>query len=233
MKGFSSLTIILLLGVCSGLCHGSSCANFTFPNILDIGKCLKKSGDLCTAKTDGIAEFLSDLGRCIFQGLATFDLASQTYLLSEFVKYLLARNDFSAGSSFLIDLCKSINAATGGVIKISCSAVKFSKQAVCGKPIDIKLVTDTPFATCLKDTGLTCVQNKPVDEPALLGTLRVLACLVSYVFTTAPADIVTQLGCDFVTFFARIFGPAGYITLRPFLCAFQKGLNIKCSTLTC
>ncbi|XP_049524276.1 uncharacterized protein LOC119454288 isoform X4 [Dermacentor silvarum] len=232
MKGFSGLTIIILLGVCSGLCCGSSCANFTFPNFLDIGKCLKKSGDLCTAKTDGIAEFLSDLGRCVFQGLANFDLPSQVYLLSEYVKYLLARNDFSNGSSFLKDLCKFIEQVTGGLVKL-CSSVKFSNKAVCGKPIDIRLVTSTPFAQCLKDTGLTCVQNKPVDEPALLGALRILACLVSYVFTTAPIAIVTQLACDFVTFFARIFGPTGYIVLRPFLCAFVKGLGITCPTIKC
>ncbi|KAL1484604.1 hypothetical protein MTO96_032508 [Rhipicephalus appendiculatus] len=66
--------------------HCSSCANFTFPNFLDIGK-------------EGIAEFLSDLGRCVFEGLATFDLGSEIYLLNEYIKYLLARNDFLGGGS--------------------------------------------------------------------------------------------------------------------------------------
>ncbi|KAK8768621.1 hypothetical protein V5799_014914, partial [Amblyomma americanum] len=75
------------------------------------------------------------------------------------------------------DLCKSFNTATGGLITLSCDALKFKKNAVCGKPIFVSFVTSTPFAKCLDVTGLTCDENKPVDEPAVIGFLRVLASL--------------------------------------------------------
>ncbi|XP_077490918.1 uncharacterized protein LOC144101654 [Amblyomma americanum] len=233
MRSSATLAILVLLGFLSSGCYASTCANFSLPNFLDIGKCLKKSGDLCSANTQGVVEFLEDLTRCLFEGIATLDLGNQFYLLYNYLLYLLDRNDFDIVLPAIKDLCKSFNTATGGLITLSCDALKFKKNAVCGKPIFISFVTSTPFAKCLDVTGLTCDENKPVDEPAVIGFLRVLACLTGYILNTSPSDTYKVLVCFIVTFFLRIFGPLGFIVFRTPLCAFLKAVRVTCSSIRC
>ncbi|XP_037523678.1 uncharacterized protein LOC119400813 [Rhipicephalus sanguineus] len=215
----------------------SDCASFSLPNILDIGECLGASGDLCSADTEGIGVFLGKLLECTFQSLGTLDLRSQLYLIIEFLKYLLARNDFDILLPFLTGACKGIGGflgpLTGGILTLSCNELYFDENAVCGEPILISLQATAPFTTCLNTTGLTCAADTPVDEPAAVGFLRVLACLVGYVLNTAPTEIVDKLGCGFVGSLHSLLGSGGVSSLTPLICSVQGLLRIECSVISC
>lgn len=217
--------------------NASGCANITFPNFLNVGQCLNSSGDLCATESAGIPTFIGNLLQCTFQGIATLNIGSQIYLTTEFLKYLLQRNDFGILLPLLTGICNSISTVlrlfTGGIVNINCSALSFDKEAVCGQPIFISIPTSTPFATCLNETGLTCAADTPVDEPALIGAVRVLACLVGYVFTTAPSEVINQVGCTFIATIYTIFRTANTGPLRSFVCGLQRALNLRCSVVTC
>lgn len=213
------------------------CATFTLPNILGIGECLGASGDLCSAESDGIGNFLGELLECTFQGLGDLDLRSQIYLIIEFLKYLLARNDFDVLLPLLTDACSGIGdllgLLTGGIVRLSCDQLLFDVDAVCGEPIAISLQATVPFTTCLNITGLTCAADMPVDEPALVGFLRVLGCLVRYTLNTSPTETVNQLGCGLVGTLRSFLGNSGLSTLSPVICAVQGLINIECSVVQC
>ncbi|XP_075559607.1 uncharacterized protein LOC142591108 [Dermacentor variabilis] len=215
----------------------SQCAKVSLPNFLGIGECLGGSADLCSADTEGIGDFLGTFLRCTFQGLGTLNLRSQTYLIIEFLKYLLARNDFDVLLPLLTGVCEGITSflglLTGGIVSLSCDELQFDIDAVCSEPITMSLPTTTSFRKCLNSTGLTCVNNTPVDEPAILGFLRVLACLVRYVLDTAPSEIVKQLGCDLVGIVYSIRGSGSVTAVSPLICALERILNIECSVVQC
>lgn len=215
----------------------SGCANITFPNFLDIGQCLNSSGDLCTTNSAGIPNFIGDLFQCTFQGIATLNIGSQIFLTTEFLKYLLQRNDFGILLPLLTGICNSISSVlrllTGGIVNINCSALSFDNEAVCGDPIFISIPTNTPFAMCLNETGLTCAADRPVDEPAVIGAVRVLACLVGYVFTTSPSEVINQVGCTLISTIYTLFRTANSGPLRSFICGLQRVLNLRCSVVTC
>ncbi|XP_077527880.1 uncharacterized protein LOC144139421 [Haemaphysalis longicornis] len=120
-----------------------------------------------------------------------------------------------------------------GIVNIDCSALSFDDEAVCGQPIFISIPTSTPFAKCLNETGLTCAADRPVDEPALIGAVRVLSCLVGYVFTTAPSDVINQVGCTFISTIYTIFRRANSGPLTRFVCRLQSVLNLRCSVVRC
>ncbi|XP_075725466.1 uncharacterized protein LOC119179968 [Rhipicephalus microplus] len=234
--------VLLIAGVAAfpSLVFGAAapdCASFSLPNFLDIGECLGDSGNLCSADTEGIGVFLGKLLECSFQGLGTLDLRSQIYLIIEFLKYLLDRNDFDILLPILTGACKGVGGIlgllTGGIVTLSCDELYFDKSVVCGEPILISLQATTPFATCLNTTGLTCAATAPVDEPAATGFLRVLACLVRYTLNTAPTEVIEQLGCGFVGSLHSLLGSRGVSTLTPLICSVQGLLRIECSVVSC
>ncbi|KAL1480561.1 hypothetical protein MTO96_050926 [Rhipicephalus appendiculatus] len=165
------------------------------------------------------------MSTCTFEGLGTLDLRSQIYLIIEFLKYLLDRNDFDILLPLLTGACKGIGGVlglfTGGIVTLSCDELHFDNNAVCGEPILIKLQATAPFATCLNTTGLTCNADMPVD------------CLVGYTLNTAPAEIVDQLGCGFVGSLHSLLGSGGVSSLTPLICSVQGLLRIECSVVSC
>lgn len=215
----------------------SGCSNFSLPNFLGLGKCLKTSGDLCTTNSEGVTPFVGNLVQCSLKGIATLNPGSQIYLITELLKYLLERNDFGVLLPLLTSVCKGINdvirTASGGLLTIDCTALSFNRKAVCGAPIFISVQLTTPFAMCLNETGLTCAANRPVDEPAAIGFVRILACLLSYALTTAPSEVATQLGCDLIASLSTLLGRAGTTTLKPFTCALQEALDLSCPAVSC
>lgn len=216
---------------------GSACTNTTFPNFLNVGQCLNTSGDLCTSNSAGIPTFIGNLLQCTFQGIGTLNIGSQIYLTTEFLKYLLQRNDFGILLPLLTGVCNSISTVlrllSGGIVNINCSALSFNNEVVCGQPIFISIPTNTPFAMCLNETGLTCAADRPIDEPALIGAVRVLACLVGYVFTTAPSEVINQVGCTLISTLYTLFRTSNSGPLKSFICGLQRALNLRCSVVTC
>ncbi|KAL1479625.1 hypothetical protein MTO96_051701 [Rhipicephalus appendiculatus] len=134
------LAFVALFSQSSGAEYASECANFSFPNFLDLGSCLNSSGDLCTVDS------------CTFSGLANLDIESQRYLTIEYLKFLLRAetDDFEVVYPLIINLCKSISSGlgtlTGNIVKINCSELNFDLKAVCSDPIFISAQATTPFA---------------------------------------------------------------------------------------
>ncbi|XP_070380734.1 uncharacterized protein [Dermacentor albipictus] len=188
---------------------------------------------------EGVTGFIAELTKCTFAGLATLDIGTQTYLTTEFLKFLLRAetDDFGVVYPFIIDVCKGLSTGivflTGGILRINCSELDFDRAVVCGDPIFISVQATTPFAQCLGKNGLTCDNFDPVYEPLALGSLRVLACLIYYTITTSPAEVGGQFGCDFVTIISRILGSSASKVLAPFLCTVQNTLMLDCAGITC
>ncbi|KAL1439505.1 hypothetical protein MTO96_010145 [Rhipicephalus appendiculatus] len=233
------LAFVALFSQSSGAEYASECANFSFPNFLDLGSCLNSSGDLCTVDSVGIAGFVSELIQCTFSGLANLDIESQRYLTIEYLKFLLRAetDDFEVVYPFIINACKSISKGfgllTGNIVNIDCAELNYDLDAVCSDPIFITAQATTPFAECLGENGLTCDGFQPVYEPLALGSVKVLACLTGYVLTTSPPTVAGQFGCDLITIISRIFGNAASPALTPLLCALQDALNLDCSGISC
>ncbi|XP_077489452.1 uncharacterized protein LOC144100349 [Amblyomma americanum] len=188
------LVLVLLMPAALGSSATSTqCLNATLPDILDIGKCLGSSLNLCKATTTDIVAALVKLLKCLIEALLKLDALSALAALLELVDFILSLIglDLVKLSQLLKPLCCVSNVP--GCKKI------FKGTETCKTPIPITLPGQLNVGKCFTDALLLCKEGDPCKDEVLVSLVKALVCLLRVLLGTNPGNLLSGLLCAVVS----------------------------------
>lgn len=182
----------------------SNCLIATLPGILDLGKCLKTSLDLCTATVDDILEAVIKLVQCLVSALTTINVVGALSALIDIISVVLSvlGINLSSITRLLTPLCAVSNVR--GCKKL------LSGDYICSAPINISLPGNLNLGQCLTDTLILCEEGKPATDAVLVKLVEALACLLNELLGSASSGVLDGLVC---TVLELLTGAAANVSL--------------------
>uniref|UniRef100_A0A224Y0R4 23 kDa family member n=1 Tax=Rhipicephalus zambeziensis TaxID=60191 RepID=A0A224Y0R4_9ACAR len=203
----------------------SNCLTASLPGILDLGKCLTVSLDLCTATLADVLHAVICIVECLVTTLLTINVLGALAALIDILSVVLSVFGISLTGilKLLTPLCC--------VSKVPGCITLLSGDDVCTEPINITLPGELNLGQCLTNTLILCKAGEPVTDEVLVKLVKALACLLSTTLQSASGSVPDDLLCSLITLCEGAAAKATLalkLALGPIVAGLKAQLTVAC-----
>ncbi|XP_042142044.1 uncharacterized protein LOC120844544 isoform X2 [Ixodes scapularis] len=187
----------------------SSCLNFTFSNILGLGKCLGPTADLCTSNSQAAVDLIGNLVLCALDGIGDLNVGSQLYLIFQGLLVTFERLNLGIGKDLISGLCGLLASLLG----TTCSLTELDQTTLCDEPLDLNLPSVLGVGECFGTQLQVCDQGQLVTVGLVEILFNFILCMLGKLNDANLGSILGNIVCSMFNILNKILGTSFITTL--------------------
>ncbi|KAM7295937.1 uncharacterized protein ISCGN_021154 [Ixodes scapularis] len=176
-----------------------SCITASLSNVLGLGECLGKGGDLCTSNDNGAVETVTKLVECVLEGIVDLEPGAQVYIILQILEEALQRNGLlSVLLTPIMNICNSVS--------LDCSLLNLDTTTICGDLFVISLPSALNFGQCEGNSTQICQAGEVVTGDVLEDLSGFLTCMLGNLTSQDLRKVFQGTICSILNILAKVLG---------------------------